>query len=75
MSFWASLGVLNIEPNQAKKKNLAVMNVKSWFKMSKKGRKEAKETRHGVRTLGDSDLGFVVDISMTAWNEENLCQF
>lgn len=41
------------------------MNVKSWFKMSKKGRKEAKETRHGVRTLGDSDLGFVVDISMT----------
>lgn len=30
----------------------------------KEGRKEKKETRHGVRTLGDSDLGFVVDISL-----------
>lgn len=40
------------------------MNVKSSCQFSKEGRKEKKETRHRVRTLGDSDLGFWVDISM-----------
>jgi hypothetical protein len=37
-----------------------VQNVKE----RQEGRKEKKETRHGVRTLGDSDLGFVEDIGL-----------
>jgi hypothetical protein len=75
MSFQTPLGILNTEPNQAKSHNLALMNVKSWCKMSKRGRKEGRK-----RKKLDMELEHWVTVTLalwriSAWNEEDLCQF